>query len=231
MRSTANNDIGGRWGFTIVELLVVLAIIGLLSIISLPMMKGIGRSNTMVSATRQMLDDLALARHKALTGRTTVHVIFVPPPGSLAFQGGSMMQLPEWKLRERLQFSAYTTYALYAERAPGDQPGQRSGRYLTKWRTLPEGVFIAQEKFAPLAPNTWYSKPDLWRPFEYAGQTNQNGVPGLPFPAAVSGVDPVQVPHIAFDHNGSLVQYDQGNSSRNRVYLDEYIWLTRGSIL
>ena len=141
-----------------------------------------------------------------------------------------MWQLPEWKLRERLQFSALTTYALYAERAPGDQPGQRSGRYLTKWRTLPEGVHIAKEKFELLAPNAWYAKADLWRPFEYAGQTNQSGVPGLPFPAVAPEVGPVQVPHIAFDHNGSLVQYDQGNPAKNRVYLDEYIWLTRGSI-
>jgi prepilin-type N-terminal cleavage/methylation domain-containing protein len=209
-------------GFTLVELLVVLLIIGLLTVISIPALKGIGQSNTMTSATRQMLDDLALARHRAITSRTTVHVIFVPPQNLMDGMGLNIND----PVVKRLRFGAYTTYALYAERTAGDQPGQWTGRYLTKWRSLPEGVFMSEWKFTKLPPLAWVKTPDWDRPFEYAGQTK--GVPNLPFPDALAR--PQQVPHVAFDRNGSLVEYDRGDSTQNRIFMDEYIWLTKGSI-
>jgi len=216
MHSVANNGIRRSWAFTIIELLVVLAIIGLLTVIGIPMMKGIGRSNVMASATRQLMDDLALARHKAMVGRTTVHVVFVPEAAALNPNVASQVYEPDYSLYMRLRTESYASYALFAERTPGDQPGQPTKRYLTKWKSLPEGVFIATSDFEPLAVFTN-------KPFERVN-----------FPVPSVGKWPtvcpnIAMPHVAFDRNGRLVR-GYGNTVTPAAE-NEDIWLTRGSIL
>src|SRR5688500_1256005 len=63
--------------FTLIELLVVMAIIGVLAAIGLPALKGMGGSNDIAAATRQLMDDLSYARIKAINERSTVYVVFV----------------------------------------------------------------------------------------------------------------------------------------------------------
>src|SRR6266480_1528346 len=65
--------------FTLIELLVVMAIIGLLAAIGLPALKGFGKGTGLAGAQRQLLDDLAFARLRAISGRTTIYMVFVPP--------------------------------------------------------------------------------------------------------------------------------------------------------
>jgi prepilin-type N-terminal cleavage/methylation domain-containing protein len=197
-------------GFTLIELLVVLLIIGIIAGISLPAMKGIGQSNTMNSATRQLLDDLALARHKAITLRTVVHVVFLP---KLDASGATGLSAQDQVVYKRLMAGPYATYALYAERSPGDQPGQPSKRYLTKWRTLPEGIFISEWQFDPPAVPPVAADVFEWQKF--------------PFPNAHSTGRPF-LPHLAFDQDGRAVRGLRGTLTSGQ---NESIWLTRGSIL
>src|SRR2546427_7316546 len=65
--------------FTLIELLVVMAIIGLLAAIGLPALKGFGKGTGMAGAQRQLLDDLALAPLRGISGRTTIYMVFFPP--------------------------------------------------------------------------------------------------------------------------------------------------------
>ena len=210
-----------RGGFTLIELLVVIGIIAALTVIGIPAMRGLGRSNVTTSATQQLVDDLMLARHKAIVNRTTVHVVFVPPLRTQAappYLSGQFDR--EGKLWERLREGTFTTYAIYAERSLGDQPGQRHGRYLTEWRTLPEGVFVSTNEYANPA-NNFNTLGALDRAFG----TN---VAPFPFPTERSPAT-LNMPVISFDESGRCFQYELG--SKVKRYREEYIELATGSVM
>ena len=80
-RHKVSQDVVGRSprAFTLIELLVVITIIGLLLGLGLPMIKGMNKSNSMIAADRQLLDDINYARQRAIGDHTSVYMVFVPP--------------------------------------------------------------------------------------------------------------------------------------------------------
>ena len=205
---------------------MVLAIIGLLASMSLPALKSVRQGNTLVTAGRQLVDDLMLARAKAISERTTVHVFFVPSEimGWIFNDAAADPDVrKDAKLGIRLQGGQYTSYAVFAERSVGDQPGRPQFHYLTSWRSLPDGVFIRTNKFQN-NPALWGTLTGADRPFEYIGPGNLASGK-LPFPT-IYGQDNYVLPHVAFDSQGRLVDKDR------LVRLgSEVIPLARGSIL
>ncbi len=179
----------GNRAFTLLELLVVFVIIGILASITLPALKGIGQANLTAAGNRQILDDLFLARLRAINERTTVYMVFVPPTilRKIELERSNPLEL---KSLTNLLGSQFTGYALLAQRTVGDQPGRSTPRYLTPWKRLPDGMVFAPYKYDP------------------RGQTNANdylrtfATRPLQFPNSDSAV--FELPYIAFNSLGQL---------------------------
>jgi len=130
--------------------LVVITILGILAALSVPALKNLGKSNVQVSASRQMLDDIGRARQLAISQHTTVYMVFVLPNfwagrrKSTWWNSLTPAQKPpapiSWTNKARAIISSRW-------RSVGDQPGQGRSRYISEWKSLPDGTFIATNKF------------------------------------------------------------------------------------
>jgi hypothetical protein len=101
----------------------------------------------------------------------------------------------------------YSGYAVVAKRSVGDQPGNDRPRYLTDWKSLPDGFLFAPYKFDPKSVN----HPDRHlRSFPTIR---------LPFPSGDSTTW-MDLPYIAFNSQGQIA------SGR-----EETIALAKGRIL
>ncbi len=209
--------------FTLLELLVVIGLIGILAGIGLNSLKGFGESNAIAAANRQLLDDLSFARLRAIYGRSTVYMVFVSP--SIASQDFSALNADERKQVTNLLNGQYTSYALFSKRTVGDQPGQEHPRYLTDWRSLPDGVFVATNKYQPLNTAAWQN----WGTVSGRSNTNRPFAHDLiPFPTATNL--PVLLPYMAFDFQGRLLS-KSGDPMIPWRDDEEIIPLARGSII
>jgi Tfp pilus assembly protein FimT len=102
-----------------IEMLTVIAIIGIILAVSLPAFNNLMKSGGVSSASRQISSTLSLARQYAITKRTNVRVVF---PYSATFGAGTNFA------------PLYQSYAVL-------EYGTRTN-YLSKWELLPAGTIF-----------------------------------------------------------------------------------------
>jgi prepilin-type N-terminal cleavage/methylation domain-containing protein len=194
-------------GFTLIELLVVISIMGIIAAISVPAIKSFGKANAMAAATRQLLDDVHRARQLAISQHSVVFMIFVPTNFWTQPAYGALAAQPAEKAKaDRLFDKQLTSYTFVTMRGVGDQPGRSVPRYLSAWRSLPEGTFIAPWKFSPR--NTITKVPDPANAvFNVPGFSTTNTVPfPSEFAPRLSALQPyLTLPYVAFDSTGRLL--------------------------
>jgi len=111
-------------GFTLLELLIVIAVMAVLLAISIPSLQGLGRGSRANTALFQLNTTLNLARQMAITTRQNVHVMF--PDSALSYNATNAPY-------------AYSAYAVYS---------QRDG-YVGNWRKLPAGI-VFHDTYRPV---------------------------------------------------------------------------------
>jgi prepilin-type N-terminal cleavage/methylation domain-containing protein len=228
--------------FTLIELLTVIAIIGILAALLAPVLKNFSKSDVTLAATRQMLDDCARARQMAISQRSTVYMVFIPTNfwanANATAWGQLPLQIRTSTVVTQLYAAQWNGYMMVSTRDIGDQPGRSYPRDLVRVKTLPDGAFIAPFKFtaptyvsnlpAPYPTN----RPDL-QIFGFL-QTNT-----IPFPTAdvetnalfmnnlnIGNAHFVTVPYVAFNYLGQLTTGDG-----SVLPYDENIPLAYGSIV
>lgn len=218
--------------FTLIEMLVVIAIIGIVAAISVPAIKNISKADASAAGTRQLLDDIARARQLAISHRTTVYMVFIPPnfwndPNFAALS--ATFTARDRQALTNIYDKQLVGYNFVTLRNVGDQPGQNRARYLGEWQALPEGIYINPDiKF-------YQGRFPLLSSFELINP--QNGSPvrrvqgfdftrDIPFPTADTLPAPgpqgpyIALPCLTFNYQGQLVSNES----------EEVIALTRGRV-
>ncbi len=106
-------------GFTLVELMVVIGLIGLLLVFAIPTFQAATRGGNLRTAVFQLNSALSLGRQTAITSRQVVHVLF-PDDAAPLYSGDNRAHVEK----------AFRAFALH---------GSRDG-YMGEWHMLPPSV-------------------------------------------------------------------------------------------
>lgn len=163
-----------RSGFTLVELLVAVAIVVIVFTLALPAFQGIGRGASMRTAVSQVRAAISLARQHAIVNRTRTYIVF--PQQTSEVQGQNNRQRSELILRSFNIFS------------------EKESDYLKAWTTLPKGVLFVEGVY-----DVYDIDRDNTDIFTDPNPNNTKHL--LPFPAATNST--VELRGLVFKPDGS----------------------------
>ena len=180
--------------FTLVELLAVIAIIGIMIAVMIPLFNGMGQGSKMTAAVTQLKTTMSLARQHAITKREMTYVVF--PDADPALYNGNNSTLAG------MAFKAYNVY------------GKRSG-YLREWVYLPEGMLFVPSASAFAATGT-SDNANIFTLKQDASNRKTGSAVSWPSSGATQTIEMVTV---AFKPDGSL--YAGNGSSDFEIYVTE----------
>jgi prepilin-type N-terminal cleavage/methylation domain-containing protein len=226
-------DLAAAAAFTLIELLTVIAIIGLLAGLSTPVLKNFRKGDATVSSTRQLMDAVARARQLAVSQRTTVYLVFVPMNfwNDPAYASNTKLSLADRVAATNLAEKQLVAYNFVALRSVGDQPGRSNPRYLSTWQTLPDGTFISQDKFN-LGRGQLLANLEVISGFRVYGFDVSTNIPfplaeTLPcmvtYPRRYAGL-----PYLAFNYLGQLTTEGLSPECSRQ---DEFVPLAHGGVM
>ena len=142
-----NMNRGRAGGFTLVEVLVVLALISLLMFFTVPGLKDVLKGSKLTQASDQIFQDMAIARQTAIKENVAVEVRFYkyPDPDSISSTQG-----------EPITYSAYQIFRLKqdAERPTQYAAPRIAIPVMPQIRKIPGGVALVDSaKWSPLLKN------------------------------------------------------------------------------
>lgn len=239
-----------RRAFTLIELLAVLAILGIIAGLALPTLKNFGHADAMTAGTAQLIADVARARQLAISQRTTVYMVFLPTNfWDNLYYNSAATYTTWWNNLTPAQQTAVTNlcdrqltgYTFIAYGAVGDQPGYHQWHYLAPWQELPDGTYIVTNKFKdpfqfsvvalPQTPVSSTVNP-VFGPWN-KGYPHPDGNTiyaftnvAVPFPS--EGAPLLSLPYIAFNYLGQLTLQ---TLTPQPLQQDEYIPLARGNVV
>lgn len=141
-------DKNGRSGFTLIELMVVVVIVGILFLVAMPMFENAGRKDPRAAA-QTLVNTLRLARQHAISRRQWTLVIF--PNNQDTKYTANVKDINN--LDKCLRSYAVIAVTNNMDGADARASGKRDPdadhmdfEFLTEWRTLPEGIYFDDEE-------------------------------------------------------------------------------------
>ena len=193
-----NKRNGGSNGFSLIEILVVIVIIGVLFAVALAVFENAGRKNAQ-QAAEQLIGSMRLARQHAVTARQWTFVVF---PNR---DGGAYADEDVGKC-----LRGYAVLAVQNNMdglAPAAQiPSNMDLAFVADWKTLPEGVYFNDD--AALSGNVAFGAL-------HGGQSTYAGVFQFPLDPANPNLRVRPMGAVLFRPNGRAYVMHDGNPNGN----------------
>jgi len=225
---TFSNSDSSLKAFTLVELLAVVGVMLIVLRLILPSLDGLLGGDAQAMARTQLIGDLNKARSLALERGMPVYVVFMPLYDKVIIVSGNKHKFfSDDTAANSLLGSQLTSYAIYTEYLPGDQPRDPSTKWLTDWKQLPSGHHLSSTDLdalparvdvtylkgkKPQSPNVTLRLPAL--KYNSRGELEGAGLRGVYFSVNKGGVFPPVV-----DGNGkySVASADPPESLPNEA--------------